>query len=126
MEIQIPSPSVFLKRSPVLATTVSTLVKKSTKQRGRPGIARTRLPPKANGLTAGASTRQIAVEKPKQSKSRNGQYTKSAVVQSNHAAQSEHNLCLTERRLYNMQEKKTEMRRDETNMYPMRKAKCGM
>lgn len=110
MEIQIPSPSVFLKRSPVLAANVSTLVKKPTKQRGRPGISRTRLPPRANALTAGAGTQQAAVEKPKQSKSRNGESSRSAVVHSNLAAQSGYNLCLTNCRLYDMQEKEAEMR----------------
>ena len=66
MEIQIPSPSVFLKQSPVL-TPAPTVPPK------RPAVAK----PKANATSRGPNKPALAahdgaVTKPKQSKSRNG------------------------------------------------------
>lgn len=69
MEIQIPSPSVFLKKSPVLEPT-STLptVKKSVKSR----ITTTTTKPAGKPTVAAGGTQDGAITKPKQSKSRNG------------------------------------------------------
>ncbi len=63
MEVQIPSPSVFLKKSPVITPAPTVPAK-------RPAVAK----PKANAPSK-APNNQVqdgAVSKPKQSKSRNG------------------------------------------------------
>lgn len=71
MEIQIPSPSVFLRPSPVLANAIPAPVKNAKTAKPRPAA-----PPKAtaknNGSTVVANAQNGGVVKPKQSKSRNG------------------------------------------------------
>lgn len=83
MEIQIPSPSVFLRPSPVLANAAPAPVKNA-----KPAKPRVAAPPKAtaksNAPNAVANTQNGGVAKPKQSKSRNGK-SKPHIVESSSA-----------------------------------------
>lgn len=69
MEIQIPSPSVFLKKSPELKPVPEPPPIK------KPAKPRPNAPPKPSGKPGNAAntTQDGAITKPKQSKSRNGE-----------------------------------------------------
>jgi hypothetical protein len=67
MEVQIPSPSVFLRKSPVINTATVVPPKKTAIAK-----AKANLPAKP----ASKPVQDGAVTKPKQSKSRNGEYTR--------------------------------------------------
>lgn len=105
MEVQIPSPSVFLKKSPVLTPAPALPAK-------RPSVAKAKgsAPVKAPNKPA-TVVQDGAVAKSKQSKSRNGtllhesKTLSAAMSLSNHVTDS----YLSPSRLYDMQEEATQM-----------------
>jgi hypothetical protein len=75
MEVQIPSPTVFLQRSPVIEPAPAPIVKKTPKHRP---AASNHTKKASNASTAAAQA--SGVTKPKQTKSRNGMYKCSRCV----------------------------------------------
>lgn len=75
MEIQVPSPSVYLNRSSITSTDLSTTVNKNSKQ--KPITSLTSKPTtkhsSSNTSTGKSNTEDGTTQKPKQSKSRNGE-----------------------------------------------------
>ena len=72
MEVQIPSPSVFLQRSPVVEPAPAPIVVKKA-PKPRPGVPNHAKKPSNSSIPAAQNT---GVAKPKQSKSRNGTFSK--------------------------------------------------